>query len=236
MNGLSPIKRIVLMRVLGVIGACVIVGVLVAVNSKMNPAPPFTPEPEDRVRESRSESSEGERLGGEEIEQTVAKYQDKLAVIETDFGTIRFKFYAEDAPMTVENFVKLAEKGFYDGSPFHRVVKDFVVQGGSPDGSPDGGPGYTIPAEFNERKHVEGTVAMARTNDPDSAGSQFYICVKPTPHLDGKYTVFGQVVEGMDVVGKIAQAETDAGARPLEKIVMEKVRIEEPAGSTVSEQ
>ena len=122
-------------------------------------------------------------------------------------GEIRFEFYPEDAPKTVENFVTLAKKGFYNGLNFHRVVPDFVVQGGCPKGNGTGGPGYMIKAEFNKQKHVRGTLAMARSQSPDSAGSQFYICYGATPHLDGQYTVFGKVVSGMEHVDRIKQGD-----------------------------
>jgi len=122
-------------------------------------------------------------------------------------GEIRLEFYAEDAPKTVENFVTLAKKGFYNGLNFHRVVPDFVVQGGCPKGNGTGGPGYQIKAEFNKQKHLRGTLAMARSQDPDSAGSQFYICYGTTPHLDGQYTVFGRVVSGMEHVDRIKQGD-----------------------------
>jgi peptidyl-prolyl cis-trans isomerase B (cyclophilin B) len=122
-------------------------------------------------------------------------------------GEIRLEFYPEDAPKTVENFVTLAKKGFYNGLNFHRVVPDFVVQGGCPKGNGTGGPGYQIKAEFNKQKHVRGTLAMARSQDPDSAGSQFYICYGATPHLDGQYTVFGRVVSGMEHVDRIKQGD-----------------------------
>ena len=122
-------------------------------------------------------------------------------------GEIRLEFYPEDAPKTVENFVTLAKKGFYNGLNFHRVVPDFVVQGGCPKGNGTGGPGYQIKAEFNKQKHVRGSLAMARSQDPDSAGSQFYICYGATPHLDGQYTVFGRVVSGMEHVDRIKQGD-----------------------------
>ncbi len=125
------------------------------------------------------------------------------AVIETNKGTIVFKFFPEVAPKTVENFVALANKKFYDGLTWHRVEPGFVIQGGDPNGNGTGGPGYTIKAEFNDKPHLKGTVAMARAQDPDSAGSQFYICLAPAPFLDHKYTVFGQVTEGMGVVEAI---------------------------------
>ena len=118
-------------------------------------------------------------------------------------GEIRLEFYPADAPKTVENFVTLAKKGFYNGLNFHRVVPDFVVQGGCPKGNGTGGPGYTIKAEFNKQKHLRGTLAMARSQDPDSAGSQFYIMLGPASHLNGQYTAFGRVTSGMDVVDSI---------------------------------
>ena len=122
-------------------------------------------------------------------------------------GEIRLEFFPEDAPKTVENFVTLAKKGFYNGLNFHRVVPDFVVQGGCPKGNGTGGPGYNVKAEFNKQKHLRGTVAMARSQDPDSAGCQFYICYGATPHLDGQYTVFGKVVAGMELVDRIKQGD-----------------------------
>jgi cyclophilin family peptidyl-prolyl cis-trans isomerase len=124
-----------------------------------------------------------------------------------DGNTIDIAFYPQDAPKTVENFVTLAKKGYYDGLTFHRVVPDFVVQGGCPKGDGTGGPGHTIPAEFNSKKHLRGTVAMARSQHPDSAGSQFYICYGATPHLDRNYTVFGQVTSGMEHVDRIKQGD-----------------------------
>jgi peptidylprolyl isomerase/peptidyl-prolyl cis-trans isomerase B (cyclophilin B) len=132
-------------------------------------------------------------------------------------GEIRIELYPEDAPKHVESFVTLSKKGFYNGLTFHRVEPGFVAQGGDPKGNGTGGPGYTLKAEFNQRKHVRGTLAMARSQDPDSAGSQFYICFAPAPFLDGKYTVFGQVVQGMEVVDKIRVGDK-----------MKTVRIEEP--------
>jgi peptidyl-prolyl cis-trans isomerase B (cyclophilin B) len=131
---------------------------------------------------------------------------DEVAVITTPKGAIKFSFYCDDAPKHAAAFVELAEKGFYDGTKFHRVEPNFVIQGGDPysrdGGGPEGtgGPGYNLAAEFNSRPHLDGTVAMARSGHPDSAGSQFYICVGPQSFLDNNYTVFGQVTEGLDVV------------------------------------
>ena len=132
----------------------------------------------------------------------------QTAVITLESGSeITIEFFPQDAPKTVENFVTLAKKGFYDGLTFHRVVPDFVVQGGDPKGNGAGGPGYTIKAEFNPRKHVRGSLAMARSQHPDSAGCQFYFTYGAQPHLDGSYTVFGQVVSGMEHVDRIKQGD-----------------------------
>ena len=152
---------------------------------------------------------------GGKVENNDQSKTKEVAVLQTNKGKIVFEFYPDDAPNTVDNFKKLTNKGYYDGLKFHRVEPGFVIQGGDPKGNGTGGPGYTIKAEFNKKLHLEGTVAMARSNDPDSAGSQFYICLAPAPFLNGKYTVFGQVIEGIDVVHKIAVND-----------VMEKVTIE----------
>ena len=148
----------------------------------------------------------------------------QTAVITLDNGNeIRVEFYPADAPKTVENFVTLAKKGFYDGTSFHRVEKNPpMVQGGDPlsktlkPGDPrigTGGPGHKVKAEFNKQKHVRGSLAMARSQHPDSAGSQFYICYGATPHLDGQYTVFGKVVKGMDVVDRIERGDRIASIK-----------------------
>jgi peptidyl-prolyl cis-trans isomerase B (cyclophilin B) len=153
----------------------------------------------------------------------------KIAVIETNKGTIKFEFFPGDAPETVENFIKLASQGFYDGLIFHRVVKDFVIQGGCPLGNGQGNPGYFIKAEFNSQPHLPGTVAMARSQHPHSAGSQFYICLRRLPQLDGKYTVFGQVTEGLEVVYAIGESKTGPNDKPLEDVVMQRVYIRDQA-------
>ena len=135
------------------------------------------------------------------------------AIVETDKGTFVIELYPKVAPKTVENFETLTKKGFYDGLTFHRVVPDFVVQGGDPDGTGTGGPGYTVPAEIDAKeKHLRGSVATARTSDQvnpqrASSGSQFYVCLEPQPGLDGQYTIFGGVVQGMDVVDQIAKGD-----------------------------
>ena len=162
-----------------------------------------------------------------------AKGTEDVAVLKTSLGTIVFRFNDKDAPQHVANFKALANAKFYDGTTFHRVIPGFMIQGGDPnskdaDRSNDGvgGSGTNVPAEFNANKHLRGTVSMARAQDPNSASSQFFICVKPTPFLDGQYSVFGQVLEGMDVVDKIVNVPRDARDNPIDKVVMEKVTIE----------
>ncbi|MBI3581084.1 MAG: peptidylprolyl isomerase [Nitrospinae bacterium] len=159
----------------------------------------------------------------------------QLAVIETNLGTIKFRFFPEQAPGHVENFKKLASAGFYDGLRFHRVIPGFMIQGGCPNTKEEnrrahgtGGPGYTIKAEFNDIHHKRGIVSMARSASPNSAGSQFFICVKDSLFLDGQYTVFGEVVEGMEVADAIVSSQTDGQDNPLEKIEMKKVSITGP--------
>lgn len=129
------------------------------------------------------------------------------AVIETNRGTIAFRLQPKEAPKTCDNFVKLAKQGFYDNLTWHRVIDNFVIQGGCPKGDGTGGPGYTIDAELSESRHVKGTVAMARGSSLNSAGSQFYIARTSLPHLDKQYTVFGQVTSGFDVVDRIKQGD-----------------------------
>jgi peptidylprolyl isomerase/peptidyl-prolyl cis-trans isomerase B (cyclophilin B) len=140
---------------------------------------------------------------GDELRELAKEAETVHARIATEKGTIVFRFYPLDAPQHSAAFIKLARAGFYDGLTFHRVEPGFVIQGGDPDGNGTGGPGYQLDAEFNEHKHVTGTVAMARSSNPNSAGSQFYICLGDAPFLNRQYTVFGQVVEGQDVVDAI---------------------------------
>jgi len=165
--------------------------------------------------------------------QEIKKMSQTSAVIETKFGNITLKFFPDVAPGHVKNFIDLAKKGFYDGTTFHRVIPGFMIQGGDPNSkNPDkrthglGGPGYTIKAEFNDRPHKRGTLSMARAANPDSAGSQFFICVKDSPFLDRQYTVFGEVVSGMDVVDKIVSQPRDRNDNPDDRIEM-KIKIVE---------
>ena len=149
-----------------------------------------------------------------------------------DGGVIKAELYPEIAPVSVNNFISLIQKNFYDGLIFHRVIRGFMIQGGDPNGTGTGGPGYSIPGEFaingfeNNLKHTEGVLSMARSMHPDSAGSQFFIMHKTSPHLDGQYAAFGKVIEGMDVVNKIAETATDYSDRPLEDQVMQTVTVD----------
>lgn len=126
--------------------------------------------------------------------------ENNVVTIELETGIVTLELYPDVAPNTVASFKKLIGQGFYDGLTFHRVIPGFMAQGGDPDGTGMGGPGFKLKAEFNDKKHVRGTLAMARSSDPDSAGSQFYICFGPQPHLDHQYTIFGQVTAGMDLI------------------------------------
>jgi len=166
--------------------------------------------------------------------QEIKKMSATTAVLETKFGNITLKFFPDTAPGHVKNFISLAKKGFYDRTVFHRVIPGFMIQGGDPISKDPAkrraygtsGPGYTIPAEFSDRPHKRGTLSMARTNDPNSAGSQFFICVADAPFLNKQYTVFGEVVSGMEVVDKIVAQPRDANDNPNERIEM-KVKIVE---------
>lgn len=155
------------------------------------------------------------------------KTEYKAVVTMEKGGSFTILFDPSVAPNHVANFVSLARKGFYDGTTFHRVIPSFMAQGGDPTGTGTGGPGYTIKAEFNPTKHVRGTVSMARKPDPDSAGSQFFVCFGDTPSLDNQYTVFGKVVQGMDVVDKITPRDPMRASTPGDKI--QKIEIQEAA-------
>lgn len=165
-----------------------------------------------------------------EIKEMAVK--ETMAVIETKFGNIELKFFPEIAPNHVDSFIGLAKKGFYDGTTFHRVIPGFMIQGGDPNSkSPDrtihgtGGPGYTVKAEFTDKKHHQrGILSMARAQHPDSAGAQFFICVSDSLFLDGKYTIFGEVVSGMGAVDKIVNEPKDERDNPLDRIDM-KIKI-----------
>ncbi len=156
---------------------------------------------------------------------TIDTNKKYFATIKMDIGDIKIELFAKDAPESVNSFVFLARDGYYDGLTFHRVIAGFVAQGGDPDGTGRGGPGYTIPDEVNKNKFLDGSVGMAKTSAPNSAGSQFFIDYAPQPNLDGGYTVFGQVVEGRGVLDKITQRDPSAGGPP--GTVMNTIVIEE---------
>jgi len=170
---------------------------------------------------------------------TVSKDQGVTAVVETSSGAMTLEFFPDKAPGHVANFIKLAEKGFYDGTVFHRVIKGFMIQGGCPEGTGRGGPGYKIKAEFNDVRHTPGILSMARAADPDSAGSQFFICHGNASSLDGKYTAFGRVTAGMDTLEKIATAKTHAGgegSKPIAPVKITRVQIVRPGAAPTSPQ
>ena len=153
---------------------------------------------------------------------------NEVAVIETSFGNIEFEFLEDKAPGHVKNFKDLANGKFYNGTTFHRVIPGFMVQGGDPNSKSDdrsthgtGGPGHTIKAEFNDETHARGIISMARSQDPDSAGSQFFVVVKDSDFLDGQYTAFGRVISGMDVVDKIIDSPRDDKDNPIDRIEMQ---------------
>src|SRR5260221_13305712 len=163
---------------------------------------------------------------------------NEVAVIKTAYGDMVIEFWPDVAPKTVENFKTLAKKGFYDGTAFHRIVKGFMIQGGDPltkDASAEhawgtGGPGHRVKAEFNDRPHVRGVLSMARSSDPNSAGSQFFICLADARFLDRQYTAFGKLIKGDEVLGKIGDKPTTAGnsgerSKPLTRVGVESVKI-----------
>ena len=148
-----------------------------------------------------------------------------------DYGEVELELYPDLAPITVDNFVKLVNKGFYNGLTFHRIIKGFMIQGGCPKGNGTGGPGYQIKGEFsangvnNPIKHERGVISMARAMNPDSAGSQFFIMHKDAPHLDGQYAAFGKVIRGIEVVDKVAGVQTDFRDKPLRPVIIETIII-----------
>ncbi len=156
----------------------------------------------------------------------------KVTITMKDGGVMSGELYPDIAPITVENFKKLADEKFYDGLTFHRIIKGFMIQGGDPEGTGMGGPGYTIKGEFtsngvqNDLKHTRGVLSMARTMDPDSAGSQFFIMHQDAPHLDGEYAAFGKITEGLDVLDRIASVKTNWSDQPWEEQVIESIRVE----------
>ncbi len=155
-----------------------------------------------------------------------------VTITMTDGSVMKAELYPEVAPNTVNNFISLVKKGFYDGLVFHRVIRGFMIQGGDPQGTGMGGPGYSIKGEFtyngfsNDLKHTSGVLSMARAMDPNSAGSQFFIMHETSPHLDGQYAAFGKVTDGLDVVNKIAEVPTDYSDRPLEPQMIQNMTVD----------
>ena len=165
-----------------------------------------------------------------EIEKTIDFAKTKYEVdLDTSLGLIRLELYPEQAPGHVKNLISLTKAGFYNGVVFHRIIKGFMIQGGCPQGTGTGGPGYNIPAEFNNIPHEPGVLSMARTSDPNSAGSQFFLCLERVPYLDGQYTVFGKALdkESLEVVKKIGEVRTGPQDRPVEPVVIKTATVKE---------
>lgn len=157
----------------------------------------------------------------------VSTAKNSVALFETSKGNFRIELFEDKAPQTSKNFITLANKGFYNGLIFHRVIADFMIQGGDPKGNGTGGPGYTIPDEFNsDLRHTAGVISMANAG-PNTGGSQFFITLKATPWLDNKHAVFGKVIEGMDVVQAIGKVKTGPQDKPVEDVVIKKITIEQ---------
>ncbi len=183
-------------------------------------------------------AAEDKKEGSAEPKKTETASANEVAVIKTSMGDMVVEFWSDVAPKTVENFKKLAKSGFYDGTAFHRIIKGFMIQGGDPktkdlnkeDEYGTGDPGYKIKAEFNSRKHVRGVLSMARSMDPDSAGSQFFVMLDAAPHLDNKYTGFGKLIKGEDVLAKIGEtpvtrSRTGEPSKPKQRIEVQSIKI-----------
>lgn len=184
-----------------------------------------------------SNSKSNEKVKGDNTKkQTEEKIDEKdlpeVTIKVKDYGTMKGVLYPNKAPNTVNNFIALANSGFYDNLTFHRVIKDFMIQGGDPEGTGMGGPGYSIKGEFssngfdNDLKHTEGVLSMARARDKDSGGSQFFIMTKDSPHLDGDYAAFGKITEGLDVLHKIEDVKTDSNDKPLNEVKIESIKVD----------
>lgn len=177
---------------------------------------------------AKSDSSTGSNASSGESDSSLP-----VATIEIEgYGTVKAELYPETAPNTVNNFITLANSGFYNGLKFHRIIKDFMIQGGDPKGNGTGGPGYQIEGEFtsngfaNNLKHTKGVLSMARAQDPNSAGSQFFIMTGDAPHLDGQYAAFGKVISGMDVIDKVGVVKTGANDKPSEDVIIKSITVD----------
>jgi len=206
-----------------------------ATDSTTEQAGTMSSDDSDQMSEEMAEMrlDESELVPCTSTEETADEYANPIACVQTNMGTFEFELYLDLVPVTAQNFIDLAEDGFYDGLIFHRVIPTFVIQGGDPLGNGTGGPGHTIPLEIHEdaRHDSAGAVAMARAQDPDSAGSQWYVTLEPQPRLDDNYAVFGKVFEGLDVVLAIGDVATDDLDKPLQDVVMFKVTIVQPSES-----
>ena len=179
-----------------------------------------------------NEKSKGENNPKQTEEKIDEKDLPEVTIKVKDYGTMKGVLYPNKVPNTVNNFIALANSGFYDNLTFHRVIKDFMIQGGDPEGNGTGGPGYSIKGEFssngfdNDLKHTEGVLSMARARDKDSGGSQFFIMTKDSPHLDGDYASFGKITEGLDVLHKIEDVKTDSNDKPLNEVKIESIKVD----------
>ena len=205
-------------------------------NSTQTEAPTETPAVEDNSTGNESNTSD-EANTETNVEETVSVQAIQTTPIVTmtvkDYGTVKMELYPDIAPNTVNNFIELANSGFYDGLIFHRIIPGFMIQGGDPLGTGVGGPDYSIPGEFsgngynsNTLAHEKGVLSMARSNAPDSAGSQFFIMTEDSPHLDGQYAAFGKVTEGLDIIEKLGVVETAGQDKPVKDVVIESITVE----------
>ncbi|WP_338627710.1 peptidylprolyl isomerase [Clostridium baratii] len=196
------------------ISAVLSVSIVGCSNSKSN----------EKVKEDNTKKQTEEKIDEKDLPEVTIKVKD--------YGTMKGVLYPNKAPNTVNNFIALANSGFYDNLTFHRVIKDFMIQGGDPEGTGTGGPGYSIKGEFssngfdNDLKHTEGVLSMARARDKDSGGSQFFIMTKDSPHLDGDYAAFGKITEGLDVLHKIEDVKTDSNDKPLNEVKIESIKVD----------
>lgn len=191
---------------------------------------------ENTEGEERMETSSDEKKGGEEY--TMRDPDNPIVTLETDYGKMVLELYRDVAPAHVDSFIARSKEGFYDGTIFHRVIDGFMIQGGDPEGTGMGNAGYYLDAEFSDLPHVEGTLSMARAQSPNSASCQFFICLAPAPFLDGKYTVFGHLIEGYDVLHKIGKVETVAPkhnprekSKPVEDIHIKHAYLSDAEGN-----
>ena len=183
---------------------------------------------------SKSEDKSSVSENNDKFQDSITESGDlPIATIEIEnYGTVKAELYPKIAPNTVDNFISLSNSGFYNGLTFHRVIKDFMIQGGDPKGDGTGGPDYAIKGEFtsngfeNSLKHTEGVLSMARSRQPDSAGSQFFIMTSTSSHLDGEYAAFGKVIEGMDIVKKIQEVKTNSNDKPIENVVIKSITVD----------